>query len=90
MFHETHRKRFLHSPWVGRDFVPKFKDLKLVKINNIIAIIIIIIIMNNFIYTYIGLLLVETIVRVVNHCRLHFHEPHIMKRSTTIIFTTTR
>jgi len=30
VFHETHRKRFLHSPWVGRDFVPKFKDLKLV------------------------------------------------------------
>lgn len=28
--HETHRKRFLHSPWVGRDFVPKFPDLKLV------------------------------------------------------------
>merc|ERR1712013_651040 len=24
VFHETHRKRFLHSPWVGRDFVPKF------------------------------------------------------------------
>merc|ERR1712210_317013 len=24
VMHETHRKRFLHSPWVGRDFVPKF------------------------------------------------------------------
>jgi len=28
--HETHRKRFLHSPWVARGFVPKFPDLKLV------------------------------------------------------------
>lgn len=27
--HETHRKRFLHSPWVARDFVPKFPDLKI-------------------------------------------------------------
>lgn len=27
--HETHRKRFLHSPWVARDFVPKFPKLKL-------------------------------------------------------------
>jgi len=27
--HEGHRKRFLHSPWVARDFVPKFPDLKL-------------------------------------------------------------
>lgn len=27
--HETHRKRFLHSPWVARDFVPKFPMMKL-------------------------------------------------------------
>ena len=39
--HETHRKRFLHSPWVGRDFVPKFPDLKLVIIIIVIIIIII-------------------------------------------------
>ena len=28
--HETHRKRFLHSPWVARSFVPKFPQLKMV------------------------------------------------------------
>jgi len=28
--HETHRKRFLHSPWVARDFLPKFPKMKLV------------------------------------------------------------
>ena len=28
VLHETHRKRFLHSPWVARGFVPKFPDLK--------------------------------------------------------------
>ena len=22
--HETHRKRFLYSPWVARDFVPRY------------------------------------------------------------------
>lgn len=27
--HETHRKRFLHSPWYARDIVPKFPKLKL-------------------------------------------------------------
>jgi len=27
--HEGHRKRFLHSPWVARDFVPKFPNMKL-------------------------------------------------------------
>ncbi|CAE8588140.1 unnamed protein product [Polarella glacialis] len=27
--HETHRKRFLHSPWVARDFVCKFPEMKL-------------------------------------------------------------
>jgi hypothetical protein len=27
--HETHRKRFLYSPWVARDFVPKFPTLKI-------------------------------------------------------------
>jgi len=27
--HETHRKRFLHSPWVARDFVPKFPEIQL-------------------------------------------------------------
>jgi sugar phosphate isomerase/epimerase len=27
--HETHRKRFLHSPWVARDFVPKFPKMKI-------------------------------------------------------------
>jgi len=27
--HETHRKRFLHSPWVARDFVPKFPNMKI-------------------------------------------------------------
>lgn len=30
VYHETHRKRFLHSPWVARSFVEKFPDLKLV------------------------------------------------------------
>lgn len=30
VLHETHRKRFLHSPWVARDFLPKFPGLKLV------------------------------------------------------------
>ena len=42
--HETHRKRFLHSPWVGRDFVPKFPDLKLVAIIIVIIIVVIVII----------------------------------------------
>ena len=28
VLHETHRKRFLHSPWVARAFVPRFPDLK--------------------------------------------------------------
>ena len=27
--HETHRKRFLHSPWVTRDFLPNHPKLKL-------------------------------------------------------------
>jgi sugar phosphate isomerase/epimerase len=27
--HETHRKRFMYSPWVARDFVPKFPDMKM-------------------------------------------------------------
>eukprot|EP00933_Yihiella_yeosuensis_P042534 TRINITY_DN37154_c0_g1_i1.p1 TRINITY_DN37154_c0_g1~~TRINITY_DN37154_c0_g1_i1.p1 ORF type:complete len:366 (-),score=56.99 TRINITY_DN37154_c0_g1_i1:86-1183(-) len=27
--HETHRKRFLHSPWVARDFIHKFPQLKI-------------------------------------------------------------
>jgi sugar phosphate isomerase/epimerase len=27
--HETHRKRYLHSPWVARDIIPKFPKLKL-------------------------------------------------------------
>eukprot|EP00931_Biecheleriopsis_adriatica_P011594 TRINITY_DN112676_c0_g1_i1.p1 TRINITY_DN112676_c0_g1~~TRINITY_DN112676_c0_g1_i1.p1 ORF type:complete len:365 (-),score=61.11 TRINITY_DN112676_c0_g1_i1:137-1231(-) len=27
--HETHRKRFLHSPWVARDFIPKFPKMKI-------------------------------------------------------------
>jgi len=30
VLHETHRKRFLHSPWVARGFLPKFQDLKMV------------------------------------------------------------
>jgi sugar phosphate isomerase/epimerase len=30
VYHETHRKRFLHSPWVARDFLPKFPKMKLV------------------------------------------------------------
>jgi len=30
VLHETHRKRFLHSPWVARSFVPKFPELKMV------------------------------------------------------------
>lgn len=30
VLHETHRKRFLHSPWVARQALPKFPDLKLV------------------------------------------------------------
>jgi len=28
--HETHRKRFLHSPWVARDFIPEFPEIQLV------------------------------------------------------------
>jgi len=28
--HETHRKRFLHSPWTSRSFVPQFQDLRMV------------------------------------------------------------
>ena len=28
VMHETHRKRFLHSPWVTRGFVKKFPNLK--------------------------------------------------------------
>ena len=27
VMHEGHRKRFLHSPWVFRDFLPKFPGL---------------------------------------------------------------
>eukprot|EP00939_MAST-03C_sp_MAST-3C-sp1_P001035 g1035.t1 len=30
VMHEGHRKRFLHSPWVARDFLPKFPQLKFV------------------------------------------------------------
>jgi len=31
IYHETHRKRILHSPWVARELVPQFKgDLKIV------------------------------------------------------------
>ena len=30
VMHEGHRKRFLHSPWVCRDFLPKFPNLKFV------------------------------------------------------------
>lgn len=30
VMHETHRKRYLHSPWVARDFVPLFPKLRLV------------------------------------------------------------
>jgi len=30
VLHETHRKRFLHSPWVARAFVPRFPELKMV------------------------------------------------------------
>ena len=28
VLHETHRKRFLHSPWVARSFVPNFPQMK--------------------------------------------------------------
>ena len=28
VYHETHRKRFLHSPWVARSFMPKFPQMK--------------------------------------------------------------
>lgn len=28
--HETHRKRYLHSPWVCREFVPRHPKIKLV------------------------------------------------------------
>ena len=28
VYHETHRKRFLHSPWVARSFVEKYPDMK--------------------------------------------------------------
>ena len=28
--HETHRGRFLYSPWISRDFAPKYPDLRLV------------------------------------------------------------
>ena len=30
VYHEGHRKRYLHSPWVARDFVPRHPDLQLV------------------------------------------------------------
>ena len=30
VLHETHRKRFLHSAWTARGFVPQFDDLKMV------------------------------------------------------------
>jgi len=30
VLHETHRKRFLHSPWVARSFIPKLPELKCV------------------------------------------------------------
>lgn len=30
VMHEGHRKRFLHSPWVCRDFLPNFPELKFV------------------------------------------------------------
>lgn len=30
VMHETHRKRYLHSPWVARDFLPSFPELRLV------------------------------------------------------------
>lgn len=30
VLHETHRKRYLHSPWVGRDALQRLPDLKLV------------------------------------------------------------
>jgi len=30
VLHETHRKRFLHSAWTARSFVPQFDDLKMV------------------------------------------------------------
>lgn len=30
VLHETHRKRFLHSPWMTREFVKKFPGLKMV------------------------------------------------------------
>jgi len=30
IMHETHRKRYLYSPWVCRDFVSKYPNLKLV------------------------------------------------------------
>lgn len=30
VLHESHRKRFLHSPWVARNFVPKFPQMKMV------------------------------------------------------------
>ena len=28
VYHETHRKRFLHSPWVARSFVEKYPNMK--------------------------------------------------------------
>ena len=28
VYHETHRKRFLHSPWVARSFVEKYPEMK--------------------------------------------------------------
>lgn len=30
VLHEGHRKRYLHSPWVARDFCPKHPKLKMV------------------------------------------------------------
>ena len=30
VLHESHRKRFLHSPWVTREFVKKFPTIKMV------------------------------------------------------------
>ena len=34
VYHETHRKRFLHSPWVARSFVEKYPDMKVTTVRH--------------------------------------------------------
>ena len=34
VYHETHRKRFLHSPWVARSFVEKYPEMKVLPLTS--------------------------------------------------------